>query len=86
MILVYDLEYIMIGGFVKGKKMKIDSLQFFLVILVVFLIKAWLVQWSYNWIMPKLIYNINGKNSDFRKLSYMESIIVVILFNNLFNR
>ena len=76
----------MIGGFIKGKKMKIDSLQFFLVILVVFLIKAWLVQWSYNRIMPKLVYNINGKQGDFRRLSYMEAIIVVILFNNLFNR
>ena len=76
----------MIGGFVKGKKMKIDSLQFFLVILMVFLIKAFLVQWSYNWIMPKLIYNVNGKRGDFRRLSYMEAIIVVILFNNLFNR
>ena len=76
----------MIGGFVKGKKMKIDSLQFFLVILVVFLIKAWLVQWSYNWIMPKLVYNVNGKQGNFRRLSYMEAIIVVILFNNLFNR
>jgi hypothetical protein len=76
----------MIGGFVKGKKMKIDSLQFFFVILLVFLIKAFLVQWSYNTIMPKLIYNINGKQSDFRRLSYMEAIIVVILFNNLFNR
>ena len=76
----------MIGGFVKGKKMKIDSLQFFLVILLVFLIKAFLVQWSYNTIMPKLIYNINGKQSDFRQLSYMEAIVVVILFNNLFNR
>ena len=76
----------MIGGFIKGKKMKIDSLHFFLVILVVFLIKAWLVQWSYNWIMPKLIYNVNGKQGDFRRLSYMEAIIVVILFNNLFNR
>ena len=75
----------MIGGFIKGKKMKIDSLQFFLVILVVFLIKAWLVQWSYNWIMPKLVYNVNGKQGDFRRLSYMEAIIVVILFNNLFN-
>ena len=75
----------MIGGFVKGKKMKIDSLQFLLVILMVFLIKAFLVQWSYNWIMPKLIYNINGKQDNFRQLSYMESIIVVILFNNLFN-
>tara|TARA_B100001123_G_C14739829_1_gene800464 strand:+ start:322 stop:552 length:231 start_codon:yes stop_codon:yes gene_type:complete len=76
----------MIGGFIKGKKMKIDSLQFFLVILVVFLIKAWLVQWSYNRIMPKLVYNVNGKQGDFRRLSYMEAIIVVILFNNLFNR
>ena len=76
----------MIGGFIKGKKMKIDSLQFFFVIFAVFLIKAFLVQWSYNWIMPKLIYNINGKQSDFRKLSYMEAIILVILFNNLFNR
>ena len=76
---------IMIGGFIKGKRMKIDSFHFFFVILMVFLIKAWLVQWSYNWIMPKLIYNLNGKQSSFRKLSYMEAIIVVILFNNLFN-
>ena len=76
----------MIGGFIKGKKMKIDSIQFFFVILLVFLIKAFLVQWSYNWIMPKLIYNINGKQGDFRRLSYMEAIVVVILFNNLFNR
>ena len=76
----------MIGGFVKGNKMRVDSLQFFLMIFLVFLIKAFLVQWSYNWIMPKLIYNINGKQGDFRKISYIESIIVVILFNNLFSR
>jgi len=75
----------MIGGFVKGNKMKIDSLQFFFVILMVFLIKALLVQWSYNKIMPTLIYNINGKQGDFRRLSYIEAILVVILFNNLFN-
>lgn len=66
--------------------MRVDSLQFFLMIFLVFLIKAFLVQWSYNWIMPKLIYNINGKQGDFRKISYIESIIVVILFNNLFSR
>jgi len=75
----------MIGGFVKGKKMKIDSLQFFFVILLVFLIKAWLVQVSYNWIFPKLRYNMTGNQGNFRKLSYIEAIIVVILFNNLFN-
>ena len=76
----------MIGGLVKTSKLKIDSLQFFLVILVVFLIKSWLVQWSYNTIMPKLISNMTGTDRNFRKLSYLEAIVVVILFNNLFNR
>ena len=76
----------MIGGLVKTSKLKIDSLHFFLVILAVFLIKSWLVQWSYNTIMPKLISNMTGNQHNFRRLSYLESIIVVILFNNLFNR
>ena len=76
----------MIGGLVKTSKLKIDSLQFFLVILVVFLIKSWLVQWSYNTVMPKLISNMTGTDRNFRRLSYLEAIVVVILFNNLFNR
>jgi hypothetical protein len=76
----------MIGGLVKTSKLKIDSLQFFLVILVVFLIKSWLVQWSYNTVMPKLISNMTGTDKNFRRLSYLEAIVVVILFNNLFNR
>tara|TARA_B100000287_G_scaffold394157_1_gene407992 strand:- start:398 stop:628 length:231 start_codon:yes stop_codon:yes gene_type:complete len=76
----------MIGGLVKTSKLKIDSLQFFLIIFAVFLIKSWLVQWSYNNIMPKLIFNMTGNQRNFRRLSYLEAIIVVILFNNLFNR
>lgn len=76
----------MLGGLVKTSKLKIDSLQFFLVILVVFLIKSWLVQWSYNTVMPKLISNMTGTDRNFRRLSYLEAIVVVILFNNLFNR
>ena len=76
----------MINGLVKINKLKIDSLQFFLVILVVFLIKSWLVQWSYNTIMPKLISNMTGTDRNFRRLTYLEAIVVVILFNNLFNR
>jgi len=74
----------MIGGFVKGNKMKVNSMNLFFMMVLIFLIKAWLVQWSYNSIMPKLTYNMVG-TKDFRKLSYMESIIVVILFNNLFS-
>ena len=76
----------MIGGLVKTSKFKMDSLQFFLVILVVFLIKSWLVQWSYNTVMPKLISNMTGADKNFRRLTYLEAIVVVILFNNLFNR
>ena len=75
----------MIGGLVKTSKFKIDSLPFFLVILVVFLVKSWLVQWSYNTIMPKLIFNMSGNDSEFRRLTYLEAVILVILFNNLFN-
>ena len=79
----------MIGGFVKGNKMKVDSLQLFLMMFLVFFIKVFLVQWSYNRIFPILRYNAVGKgngNGDFRPLTFIESIIVVILFNNLFSR
>ena len=77
----------MIGGFIKGNKMKVDSLQLFLMLFLVFFIKVFLVQWSYNRIFPVLRYNMVGNTTkDFRPLTFVESIIVVILFNNLFSR
>ena len=77
----------MINGFVKGNKMKINSLSLFLMVILVFFIKAFLVQWSYNRIFPILRYNMTGNSTkDFRPLTFIESIIVVILFNNLFSR
>jgi len=75
----------MIGGFVKGNKMKIDSLSLFLMLILTFFIKVILVQWSYNTIFPVLRYNMTGNTTkDFRPLTFLESIVVVILFNNLF--
>ena len=75
----------MIGGFVKGNKMKIDSLSLFLMLILTFFIKVILVQWSYNRIFPVLRYNMIGNTTkDFRPLTFVESIVVVILFNNLF--
>ena len=76
----------MIGGFVKGNKLRVDSLQFFIAMVAIFFIKAWLVQWSYNRVFPVLKYNMTGNQGEFRKLTYLEAIVVVILFNNLFNR
>ena len=75
----------MIGGFVKGNKMKIDSISLFLMLILTFFIKVILVQWSYNTIFPLLRYNITNDTKDFRPLTFIESIVVVILFNNLFN-
>ena len=77
----------MIGGFIKGNKMKVDSLSLFVMVILVFFIKVILVQWSYNRIFPLLRYNMTGNTTkDFRPLTFVESIIVVILFNNLFSR
>jgi hypothetical protein len=77
----------MIGGFIKGNKMKVDSLQLFLMLFLVFFIKVFLVQWSYNRIFPVLRYNMVGNTTkDFRPLTFIESIVFVILFNNLFSR
>jgi hypothetical protein len=74
----------MIAGFVKGNKMKVDSVSLFLMLILTFFIKVFLVQWSYNRIFPVLRYNMTSQQGDFRPLTFVESIVVVILFNNLF--
>tara|TARA_B100000900_G_scaffold156849_1_gene133332 strand:- start:1523 stop:1756 length:234 start_codon:yes stop_codon:yes gene_type:complete len=77
----------MLKGFVKGNKIEVDSLQLFLMVVLVFFIKVFLVQWSYNRIFPVLRYNVVGHSErNFRPLTFLESIVVVILFNNLFSR
>ena len=75
----------MLGGFVKGNKLKINSGYLFLMMILLFFIKVILVQWSYNTIFPVLRYNMVGNSDDFKPLTFVESIVVVILFNNLFN-
>ena len=45
-----------------------------------------LIFFATSFIIPKLISNMSENRGDFRKLSYLEAIFVVILFNNLFNR
>ena len=68
----------------KGNKIKIDSISLFLMVILTFFIKVILVQWSYNTIFPVLRYNMTNIVKDFRPLTFVESIVVVILFNNLF--
>jgi len=76
----------MIGGTISKTKMTYgNSITIFIIFVLIFLIKVILVQWSYNKIFPLLMYNVNGDdNQDFKTITFTESIIVVILFNSLF--
>jgi hypothetical protein len=63
-----------------------------LITLILLLVKGFIVYLAYNLLMPKLIYSISNDKrtledieSNFIPLSYMESIIFVILANTLFS-
>ena len=60
-------------------------LQFFMVMLLVFLVKAYIVYWSYNNIWPTLVRNSGASVEDFRPLTYVEAMILTLLAMALFN-
>lgn len=84
-----NLKKILIGGGVVSKNIgeNENMLQLFGLSLFILLIKGLLVMVTYNWMMPKIIYNANP-NYDYRKfrnINFIEAILLVILFTNLFN-
>jgi len=71
---------ILSGGGKKGETINIFSLM-----LTIFILKVFLVYYSYNNIAPKLISNYQDKQvENFRPLTFFEAAIFVILANNLF--
>lgn len=52
-------------------------------LIILFFIKVFIVQWSYNMIFPKLSANMS-RTTTFKPLTLTESMIVVILFTSLF--
>lgn len=80
---------ILIGGGVVSKSLgdNENMLQLFMLSLFILLIKGLLVMVTYNWIIPKITYNANP-NYDYKKfrpINFLEAILLVILFTNLFN-
>ena len=86
----------MIGGFnglLKGggkvkkiiKNENINTLftVFFMIILVL-LIKAYVVQITYNMMWPKIVENSGGDTNRFKPLTFYEALMMVILFSFLF--
>lgn len=74
------------GGSTKKFIPEGDNVQIFLFVFVVFFIKVYLVQFSYNYIAPKLMSDFGNLSRDkqFEPMSFTQAIFLVILFNNLF--
>jgi cytochrome b subunit of formate dehydrogenase len=72
-----------------GKQKNI--LMIILMLLILLLIKGLIVYLLYNFMMPKLIYSLSENKSleiiesNFKTISFTESVLLVILFNVLFS-
>jgi hypothetical protein len=82
----------MYGGASSNMKNKDNTqVMIFMLSLISIFIKGLIVYLGYNLLMPKLMFSVAGPNksfeiieSNFRPLTYWESVILVILTNTLF--
>ena len=59
---------------------KKDSMDVYFYVLVLFIIKVFLVQYSYNVIAPRLIMNWQDKQiKNFRPLSFLEAALAILI-------
>ncbi len=83
----------MIGGGNGTNKIS-NFFYLLLVFFILILIKSYIVQLAYNHVMPSIIYSLdvhkNMKYEDiknnFKHITYVEAILLVILFNMLFSK
>lgn len=73
---------------IGGAKMAKSSGKFpwaaFLLSILLIIIRALLVQWSYNLVMPKVFVSMGGNPQAFRELTLTDAIILSILTSALF--
>ena len=83
----YGMKLIQKGGakamMVRGTG--INFLAVFAVALLALMIRSYLVQLTYNAVAPKLVENLGVSSENFRPITFMESILLVILVQNLLN-
>ena len=63
-----------------------NGFMLFLITRCLFLIKVLLVMISYNIVVPRIFESYSVDMQRFRTISFLETIFLVILFNNLFSR
>lgn len=80
-----NLLSVKIGGKLIGNTADLGDnalLGFFLIILLLIL-KAFLVRYTYNTIAPKLIKNSGGDVNNFREIDFVEALLFIILVHSL---
>lgn len=77
-------ELNLVGGAKIAKKSGSFPWLAFFASLVLLLIKAFLAQWAYNYVMPKVFVSMGGNPQAFRELSLTDALVLVILIGALF--
>jgi hypothetical protein len=62
-----------------------ESLTFFVIVFVFLLIRAYILQLSFNYIVPRLM-DYSNSEKQFRKLNYYEALVLLIFTNTLVGR
>ena len=76
----------MVGGVSFMPEYSKNGFMLFLITLCLFLIKILLVMISYNIVVPRILESYSVDMQRFRKITFVEAILLIILFNNLFSR
>jgi len=98
---LYTMSSFMQGGKINKNNTYIDNINYtskqhnilisLLMILIAILLKGIIVYLLYNFIVPKIIYSLSENKSleiiesNFKPLSFSESVLLVILTNTLFS-
>jgi len=98
---LYTMSSFMEGGKLNKNNAYIDNINYtskkhnilisLLMILIAILLKGIIVYLLYNFIVPKIIYSLSENKSleiiesNFKPISFSESVLLVILTNTLFS-
>ena len=76
------------GGIISHSVRNENLVEIFIITVLILITKSFIVMICYNSVIPKLIssYNKNYDSNDFYKINIWESILLILLFSNLFGR
>lgn len=81
-------DLLMLGGAKQLKDIvkseKAGSATFLLSLVIFFVLRVLIVQWTYNTIAPRLIGNLNQDTRQFKPLTFNEALMFVLLISFLF--